>query len=601
MNPLASAASRRRLTSLWRAFTIARRFAVDLAPHRVSFAMIALLSLLAIGGELLRPWPIQWIFDNALVRVGAQEHDPWFVLWIGLAAALAITLSRAALDYAAALITQRVGQAVTRNLRARVFARLTELSPRYHAQHKTGDLLVRLMGDVPMVRSMLVDSAVALATRAVLVVGTLCVMFWMDWLLTAAMLVVLPVFLLVVGALSRQMTEIARKQRKKEGRLADYLHEAIAATPVIQSLGRASHVLARFSKSNRAQARAELKAARVSARMSASVESLFGVATAIALGLGSWRVLSGHLSPGELLAFLSYVRSLLKPARTTGKHSDRVGRGVACAERLLSILNAKIDVQSPPNAIVAPLTPRQLSLEQVRFRYVPAGYALCDVTAHFEIGKLYCVFGKSGSGKSTIAALALRLFDPDEGRVAIDGIDLRQLDLGTLRDRCGLCMQDAVLFGDTIRENLLLGRPDATDDELWAALRAAAADPFVQALPLGLDTELGSAGSGLSGGERRRIALARTLLRDAPLLIVDEPFAGLDALAAMRVRTTLAELARTRIVVVIAHDLDHLEAFDEVVFLAEGRVIDSGTHAELSARNAAYRRATRADSRVSAP
>lgn len=308
--------SRRWATPL-HALGVGRRFAPELGPHRGPLLSIAILTSLAIATELLRPWPIQWIFDNALApAAGEPRHALSFVLWTGLGAAVAITLLRAALDYSGTLLTHRVGQSVARGLRARVFAHLTRLSPLYHARQKSGDLLVRLMGDVPMVRTMLVDSSIGLATRTVMVVCTLSVMLWMDWLLTCAMLLVVPVFLLALALLSRRMTEVAHKQRKKEGRLADYIQEAIGATPVIQSLGRSEHVVERFSQTNRAQARAELKASRLSARMSATVEMLFGVATAIALGLGSWRVHAGELSPGELLAYLAYVRSLLKPART---------------------------------------------------------------------------------------------------------------------------------------------------------------------------------------------------------------------------------------------------------------------------------------------
>ncbi len=591
---------RKSLGSLVRTLSVARRFFVDLAPHKLPIVGIMALSGVSIATELLRPWPIQWIFDNALIRDSKHtQHDVSFVLWTGLFAAIAITALRSTLDYFGAILTNRVGQAVARGLRYRVFSHLAELSPGFHARQKSGDLLVRLMGDVPMVRTMLVDSSIDLATRAVMVAGTLGVMFWMDWFLTTAMLVIVPAFLLVASSLSRQMTDVARKQRKREGRLADYIQEAISATAVIQSLGRAQHIVDRFSKSNRSQARAELKAAALSARLSATVETLFGFATVVALGLGTWRVLTGHLSPGELLAFLSYVRSLLKPARSTGKHSVRISRGVACAERLLAILDAPIEIRSPPDAVPAPAHPRRLAFEDVHFGYGETEDALRGVSAEFESGKLYGVFGKSGSGKSTFAALALRLYDPDRGRVTLDGVDLRRFELSSLRDRFGLCMQDAVLFGDTIRENLLLGRPAATDAELWAACRAAAADGFVAELPTGLDTELGSSGTGLSGGERRRLVLARTFLRDAPVLIVDEPFAGLDTPSVDRVRATLAALARDHVVLVIAHDLEYLDAFDEILFVADGQVIDRGRHEDLLSRNALYRRITRANPPVS--
>jgi ATP-binding cassette, subfamily B, bacterial len=251
-------------------------------------------------------------------------------------------------------------------------------------------------------------------------------------------------------------------------------------------------------------------------------------------------------------------------------------------------------VSSPADAPPAPLAPRELCFRDVAFGYREGVEALSGFRASFQRGRLTGLFGRSGSGKSTVAALAVRLFDPDSGTVELDGRSLSEFELDSLRARVGLALQDSVLFGTTIRENLLLGQSQATDDELWAALRAAAAEDFVRGLADGLDCELGSGGVGLSGGERRRISLARTLLRRSPIVIVDEPFAGLDRMAVERVRGTLVELARDSIVIVIAHDLDHLEVFDRILFLSDGRIEDAGTHSELVERNALYRRMTRA-------
>ena len=375
--------------------------------------------------------------------------------------------------------------------------------------------------------------------------------------------------------------------------LADYIHEAIAATPVIQSLGRGRHIVSIFARENRRTARAELKASRLSAKLAVSIESLFGVCTAAALGYGSLRVIDHHLSTGELIMFLSYVRSLLKPVRATGKHSERLAKGTASGERLLSILDEPIAIQSGAEMMKPAAEPQELAFEGVSFRYGEGIEALSNFDVTFKRGELIGLFGRSGSGKSTVAALAVRLYDPDQGCVRLDGIPLGQYELGALRNSFGLSMQEPVLFGESIRENLLLGRPEATDPELWVALSEAGAEMFMRALPGGLDTTLGSSGVGLSGGERRRLVLARTLLRRAPILIVDEPFGGLDKVAVDRVRNTLLALSKQSIVIVIAHDLDNLEVFDRIVFMRHGRVDDIGTHTELAQRNEAYRRSTR--------
>ncbi|MBI5361736.1 MAG: ABC transporter ATP-binding protein, partial [Planctomycetes bacterium] len=522
---------------------VARRFLPELRPHRWRLASVTLLTLFAVAFELLRPLPLKWIVDYALpggkhlggnpfrawhVHLGAETLGVEEIVIYGSIAALLVVVLDSLCDYAAAIFTNQVGQAVARSLRLRVFDHLSKLSPEFHARFKSGDLLVRLMGDVPLVRTMLVDSTIAVLTRACLIAGTVTAMLLVDPWLTVVVLGIIPACLVVVWWISKQLTIAARKQRTKEGDLADYLHEAIAASATIQSLGRGRHIVQRFAKTNRTAARAELKASRLSAKLTVSIEAIFGVCTAAALGFGAWRVLRGTLSTGDLVLFLSYVRSLLKPVRATSKHSERLAKGTASGERLLAILDEPIAIDSREDALEPAAHPAELAFQGVVFQYGKKVEALRGFDATFRRGELCGLFGKSGSGKSTIAALSVRLYDPDDGAVLLDGRPLPDYQLQALRDRFGLAMQESTLFGATIRDNLLLGRPDATEEELWDALRLAAADGFVRRLKDGLDTELGSAGSGLSGGERRRLCLARTLLRRAPVLIVDEPFSGLD-------------------------------------------------------------------------
>lgn len=582
---------------------VARRFLPELGPHKGRLAAIAFLTLGAVGFELLRNWPLKWIVDYALpagehagqdpfARYGGP-HGPETILIVSAVLALVFVLLDGLCDYGVALLTNQVGQSVARALRLRVFDHLSKLSPEFHARFKSGDLLVRLMGDVPLVRTMLVDSTIAVVTRALLITGTIGFMLWVDTGLTLIVLGIIPACFAVVWWISKQLTIAARKQRTKEGDLADYMHEAISASATIQSLGRGREIVHRFAKTNRTAARAELKAAKLSARLAISIEAIFGFCTAAALGFGAWRVLRGTLSTGDLVLFLAFVRSLLKPVRATSKHSERLAKGTASGERLLAILDEPIAIDSRPDALEPAAHPAELAFQGVVFQYGKKVEALRGFDATFRRGELCGLFGRSGSGKSTIAALSVRLYDPDEGSVLLDGRPLPDYHLQALRDRFGLAMQESTLFGATIRDNLLLGRPDATEEELWEALRLAAADAFVRRTKDGLDTELGSAGSGLSGGERRRLCLARTLLRRAAVLIVDEPFSGLDRQSVDRVRATLAERARTDVVIVIAHDLDHLDVFDRIVFIDQGRVDDVGTHAELVLRNALYRRTTR--------
>lgn len=569
---------------------IARRFWPQLGASRGQLALVGGASLAGAALELLKPWPIQFLFDHALAPQGPPRWPLRDVVLGCMAAALVLGLLAAGVQWLREVRLAEVGQQVTRALRQMVFRQLVQLSPRFHARHRSGDLLVRLMGDVPMLQQMLVESTVELATRTLLVLGTLGVMAAIDWVLAVTVLAVAPALALVIAAAGRRIRDQVRKQRKKEGHMADFLHEAVAGTLLLQSLGREADTARRFARSSRTSARAGLRATRLAAGLSLRVEGLLSAMLAVALGLGAWRVTQGHLSAGELLVFLSYVRGLLKPLRAVGKHGERVARGAACGERILAVLDSRVDVTSAPGAPPAPERPAELELRDVRFAWEPGRPALDGVSLRFRRGELAALFGASGAGKSTVTALALRLCDPDAGAVLLDGADVRTLDVASLRARFGLCLQDTVLFGETIRENLLLGRPEASDAELWAALEAAAAGELVRALPGGLDARLGSAGAGLSGGQRRRLSLARTLLREAPILVVDEPFAGLDREAAARVHATLVERARESIVVVVTHETPRLADFDRIVLLQAGRKLDEGTHAELLSRRPEYAR-----------
>jgi ATP-binding cassette subfamily B protein len=585
----------KRLEKTFAGLAMIGAFRDELRPHRNRLVGVGLMSLGLTAINLAKPWPLIWIIDSALVPTAPSRWSAGTVLGAGAAAAALIALSTAGLQYVRALRLAEVGHAVTRSLRHRIFAHVTHLSSRFHATHKTGDLLVRLMGDVPILRSMLVDSPVELVTRLLVVLGTLAVLFAMQPFLTLVVCGVLPLLFFTTRWFSKQLTIAVRKQRRKEGALADFLHEAIAANEVIRSLGRGEHVVHSFARDNRRSARAGLKATRLAARISASVEGMLGIGVAVALFAGGREVLHGAMTAGELVGFLSYIRSLLKPVRSASRHAERIAKGTACGERLRVILDEAPSVVSAPGAPPAPHFPERLTFHDVHFRYHESEpEALAGIRVTFEHGQLTALAGASGAGKSTLARLAVRLDDPDSGEVRLDGASIRELDLASVRECIGLTLQEPVLFGETVRVNLLLGRPDATDDEIRASLTASGAAEFVDSLEDGLDTLLGAGGSGLSGGQRRRLSLARTLLRNAPVLIIDEPFAGLDAAGAERVAASLRALAQDRIVVVIAHDFVNLERFDRVVLIDHGRLVGDGLHRELRSSSAVYRRVVRA-------
>lgn len=571
---------------------LARRFQPEFAGQRVTLAVVFAASLGVALCQVAAPWPIQRIFDDVLAPRDAAAAAPWSAVWLWAGVLVGLTVAQAALEYAAALGVAKVGQHVARSLRLRLYRHLTQLSGRFFAQHKPGDLLVRLLGDVAMARAALVDATLELLTRSIWVSGVVLVMLWLDWTLTLALAAVLPAVAWVTRRGARKIETQARKQRRKEGALADFLQESLAAHELLQSLGAAPAFTRRLARESRTAERAGQKSARLAARMSGSVHALLGLGVALTIVFGAWRVLRSELTPGELLVFVSYVRGILKPVRSASRSGERIAKGVACARRIAEVLDTPVEICDAPDARDAALSPQALEFRGVHFRHAADREALAGLDARFERGQLSGVFGASGAGKSTLAALAVRLHDPERGAVCMGGDDLRALRLESVRARIGLCLQDAVLLGESVRANLELGRADASEAQLWSALESVGAADFVRELPQGLDTALGAQGVGLSGGQARRLALARTLLREPPILIVDEPFAGLDAVSAQRVLAALRSFARRgSAVIVIAHERELLEHYDQVVFLDAGRALDAGPHEALLARCAAYRRA----------
>lgn len=572
---------------------VAKRLRPELAPQTTRVSGAIALAIAAAVLELARPWPLQWIVDRALIPAAAAESDAsaWNTVFLAAGALALLSCLRAAALYAAALLQADAVRDLTRALRGRLFAHLLRLPSSFHAKQRTGDLIVRLQGDVGLVASTMLEGGVDLVARVFLLAGTLAMLFWIDPLLAAATLATAPLALAIASALSRKIHAAVRRARRKEGEFADWSFEALTHVTLVQGLGRVDHILRTFLRSSRSSARADAKAARLAARLAASIELLASFALAIALALGGARVLSGHLSAGDLLAFVAYVRSAARPLRQSSRAGARLAKGAACGERILDVLDQPLPREDDGLA-PASAQPKLVALRGVDARYTDDaedGLALKGFDVEFQRGSSTLIFGASGAGKSTLVALLTRSLEPVRGRVEWDGSNLRECSLGSLRSAIAVCPQETGLFGMSVRENLLLAKPDADEAQLWRALADADAEGFVRELPDGLDTELGSLGSGLSGGQRRRLTLARTLLREASVIVLDEPFNGLDSANVERLHGTLAARARDGIVIVIAHDVRAGERFDRVVFVERGHVRDVGSHAELMSRCDPYR------------
>lgn len=562
---------------------VVRRFWPLARPFRKVFAAGLLLAALLPAVEAAEIWLFKLVVDDVLVAETLGPLATYVPAMVGLA------LLGALLSFGDEYVATWVGERVTLALRTTLFAHLQELEPDALDRRRHGDVLSRLTSDVHAVETLLlsaVGEVVQAGARLLFFAGAL---FLLSWKLALASLIVVPVFYFAARRFARLARRAARERRRRSGSLSAVAEEALANTALVQSANTQGRELARFRRENQGAVDAELAGTRVSGLFAPVIDLIELTGAILIIVLGTLALAGGELTIGGLLAFLAYLAQLYRPVRDLSRLSQTVFEASAGAERVIELLQARPRVVDAPHARPLSRVHGQLELDDVTYRYPGASRpALEHVSLLVRPGWTVAVVGASGAGKSTLAKLVLRFADPESGSVRLDGHDLRDVTLRSLREHVALLLQDAPLFDGTVRENVAYGRPDASDAEVRAALDAAAG--LEDELPEGLDTPVGQRGRRLSGGQRRRVAMARALLQDAPVLVLDEPSSGLDAEASRRLLGPLRRLMADRATLLITHDLALASAADEVVVLDEGRVVERGAPAQLAERGGAWAR-----------
>jgi ATP-binding cassette subfamily B protein len=549
---------------------------------------LALLAEVVLG--TLEPWPLKFIFDHIL-GVRHSRRSSGFSAFEALDASTITTISalliilisglRALADYASTIGFARVANRVLTEVRGDLYRHLQGLSLSFHNRARSGDLLLRIMNDVNQLRDVAVTAALPLFGDALVLCGMVGVMIWLHWKLALMALAMLPLFWLWTTRVTGRIHQAARSQRQKESAMAATAAETIGAIKVIQALSLQTRFADSFLRRNQESQKEDVRTARLTAALARSVAFLVATSTALLLWYGSRLVLRQELTPGELLVFLTYLKNAFRPARDLAKHTGRLVKATAAGERVIHLFEQTPEVRDLHNASVAPPIRGSVQFEEVEFEYEPGRRVLNQIDFKVEPGQRVALVGPSGIGKSTLASLILRLYDPTHGRVRIDGRDIRDYTLASLRAQIGVVLQDTLLFAATVRENIALGTTAPSLVAIESAARLANTHRFIESLPQGYETVVGERGVTLSGGQRQRISIARAAIRDAPLLILDEPTTGLDEENERAVLEALSILSRGRTTFWITHDLRIAARADLIFYLDEGRVLERGTHEDL--------------------
>jgi ATP-binding cassette subfamily B protein len=578
-----------------RRFPLLRAIATYLRPYRLAFALAIVQVVVISACELLKPWPLKLVVDNVLAGAPLdlpllRGLPPRALLLVACAALVGLYLVLAILSVINNATTIGIGQGMVNDFRRDLYQHLQRLSLRFHSRREVGDLLYRVTADTFAIQTLSMNGVFPIITSVVLFAGMVTIMLRMDWSLTLVALAICPVIFLGISAIGGRITAVATDARQKESRLYAITHRGIAAIRVIQAFTTEEEEARRFVASSTESLQANLRLYVLQTAYSSVVNVIVAVGTAFVLWVGATHVLAGTLTIGQVLVFISYLASLYAPinsiSQTIGMlHSARVGAG-----RVLEILATTPDLPDGRRTIDAAALRGEVRFEHVAFEYEPNRPVLRDVDVTARAGEVLAVVGPTGVGKTTLVSLVARFYDPMQGRVLLDGTDVREFRLRELRSRIAMVLQPALVFPITLGENIAYGTPFASAADVARAAHLAQLDGLLARLPEGLETPVGEQGATLSEGERQRVTIARAILRDAPLLILDEPTSALDAETEALIIAALRALMRGRTTFVIAHRLSTIRHADQIVVLRDGTVAERGTFDDLVARGGAFTR-----------
>lgn len=553
-----------------------------LRPYIPQTAMAIACMLLATSASLYVPWIVRDVIDGVLV------NKDILLLNAITAGILLVFALRGFFVYGQNYLMSYVSQKVVIDLRESLFRHFQRLSISYFDRSRTGKVLSYMTNDVGALQGALAQNVIELSTESITLVGSLVAMFYLHWQLALLTLITVPLVAQAMKLFGKKLRKASGMMQQRAAEITSVLQEMIVSIRLIRLFVREDYEIGRFIRENENNFSAQMKAAQLSATLTPVIEFLAAIGVTVIIWYGGREVINGNLTSGSLIAFLVYTVNITNPVKRLGNVYGSIQRAVAAAERVFEVLDTLPEIQDDFDAKELPVVKGQVEFENVTFEYRSAEPALCNLSIKVPPGQVLAIVGPSGAGKSTIANLLPRFYDPQQGRIKIDGRDIRHVTVRSLREQIAMVPQDTILFSASIYENILYGRLDASAAEVTAAAYSANAHDFILQMPLGYDTQIGERGCQLSGGQRQRIAIARAILKDPRILILDEATSALDAESERVVQDALDKLMVGRTTFMVAHRLSTIQRADKILVMDKGRLVECGNHTELLAAGGLY-------------
>lgn len=572
-----------------------------LRPHLKTL----IAGLLAVAGEgladLLAPWPLKIVLDNVLQSHPSKSYgwlnhlvsttfggDSLAVLQFAAISALVIAVFGAICSYAEKFLTTSVGQWVMHDLRRTLYAHVQRLSLSYHDQKQTGDLISRVTSDIDAIQSFIASGLLGALANTLTLAGMVAVMLYINWRFTLIALSVAPLLFIVVYSYTRRIKKASREVRKKEGEIVSVIQEVLTSIRVVKAFGREAYEQHRLEEESLESVEIALRARGLKAKLSPIVEIIVACGTAMVLWFGGRMAMSGSLSAGSLIVFIFYLGKMYKPMQELSKMTDSYSKASVGYERIREVLETSRELADLPGARPAPRFRGQIEFDHVHFSYNAGIPVLRDINFRIERGQVAALCGPTGAGKTSVVSLIPRFYDPISGVVKIDGVDVRRYTQESLRHQISFVLQETILFHGPVWTNIAYGKPGASRDEILRAAEIANAREFIEKMPDGYNTIVGERGVTLSGGQRQRIAIARAVIRNSPILILDEPSSGLDSGSEKLVFEALDRLMEGKTSLVIAHRLSTIRRSDVIFVVKDGAIVERGSHGELLQSGGVY-------------